>query len=179
MKKSHKLSFFTIKKVELPIQFCYNIRMQLLPFNENDYQTLYDFMKPLWLETYGPILPESQILFLLDKYFARDNLTSFRQRGYVYRKIDDVGVLVYLPRENDIYLDKLYLQPHARGKEYPKHIFNELIKTYKKPIMLNVNQANERAVRCYEKNGFTIIKKEKIDLGNGMYNVDFVMQLSI
>ena len=152
--------------------------MQLLPFNENDYQTLYDFMKPLWLETYGNILPESQILFLLDKYFSPENLPTFRERGYVYRKIDDVGVLVYLPRENDIYLDKLYIQPNARGKEYPKHIFNKLIKTYEKPITLNVNQANKRAIRCYEKNGFVVIKKEIIDLGNGMYNVDYVMQLS-
>lgn len=153
--------------------------MQLLPFNENDYQTLYDYMKPLWLETYGNILPESQILFLLNKYFDRENLYSFLQRGYVYRKIDDVGVLVYLPRENDIYLDKLYLQPLARGQEYPKLIFNELLQTYKKPITLNVNQANKRAIRCYEKNGFVVIRKEKIDLGNGMYNVDYVMQLSI
>ena len=45
--------------------------MLLKDFLEQDFDNLYDFMRPLWLETYGNILPVTQIEFLLDKYFAR------------------------------------------------------------------------------------------------------------
>lgn len=153
--------------------------MQLLEFTEKDYTSLYAFMQPIWLETYKNVLPESQIRFLLEKYFSPLGIKEFLSRGYVYRKIDDVGVLVYVEREKDVYIDKLYLLPKARGKGYATLVFSKLTTTLKKPLTLNVNQKNERAVKCYLKNGFTILHEEKIDLGNGMCNVDYVMQLSI
>ena len=151
--------------------------MQLLDFTEKDYTTLYDFMKPIWLETYAHILSNEQILFLLEKYFALSHIKEFLKSGYVYRKIDNIGVLVYVERETDVYIDKLYLLPCARGKGYPSFVFSTLKKERKKPLALKVNQVNERAFQCYLKNGFHILKEEKIDLGNGMYNVDYIMQL--
>ena len=149
--------------------------MTLFPFTEKDFLALYGFMKPLWLETYSPILPEKQILFLLDKYFSKDGLEKYRGLGYQYFRIDDVGVLVYVHRETDVYMDKLYLLPQARGKGYAAFAFAEMAKLGK-PITLNVNQANERALKCYRKNGFEVVEKIAIDLGNGMTNYDYVMQ---
>lgn len=151
--------------------------MKLTPFQESDYTSLYNFMKPIWEDTYRPILSQKQILFLLDKYFSKENIHKFRQSGYEYYKIDDVGVLVIVERETDIYVDKLYLLPSARGKGYPSFVFSQLLKR-KKPLTLNVNQANARAIACYQKNGFTVIKQEKIPLANGMVNIDYVMQLA-
>ena len=43
--------------------------MQLTPFTKRDFETLYNFMQPIWEETYGDILSKEQIFFLLDKYF--------------------------------------------------------------------------------------------------------------
>ena len=149
--------------------------MTLLPFTETDFDGLYAFMKPLWLETYSPILPEKQILFLLDKYFSKDGLKRYRGLGYQYFRLDDVGVLVYVERETDVYLDKLYLLPSAKGKGYAAFAFAEMSKLGK-PVTLNVNQANERAVKCYTKNGFSVVETIAIDLGNGMTNYDYVMQ---
>lgn len=149
--------------------------MTLVPFTNEDFDGLYEFMKPLWLETYSPILPEKQILFLLDKYFSKDGLERYRGLGYKYFRLDDVGVLVYAERETDVYMDKLYLLPQARGKGYAAFAFAEMAKLGK-PITLNVNQANERALKCYRKNGFEVVEKIAIDLGNGMTNYDYVMQ---
>ena len=149
--------------------------MELIAFSENDYLSLYAFMRPIWLDTYGGFLPEEQVLFLLDKYFAPHNLTKFRQKGYQYFKIDDVGVLVFVEREQDVYLDKLYLLPSARGKGYASFAFEQLLKL-KKDIVLNVNQNNERAVACYQKHGFCIDEIIDIPLGNGMINQDYVMR---
>ena len=151
--------------------------MELKDFTVADFDGLYEFMRPIWLETYGGFLPERQIEVLLEKYFSKDGIAHFRALGYEYKKIDDVGVLVICERETDVYLDKLYLVPSARGEGYPALVFAELLKRGK-PVLLNVNQNNARALNCYLKNGFTVDREEIIDLGNGMKNVDYVLRLS-
>ena len=148
--------------------------MKLIPFQDNDFASLYGFMQPIWLDTYS-FLPKEQVLLLLDKYFAPASLQAFQRKGYRYFKIDEVGVLVYVEKEDETYLDKLYLLPEARGKGYAEFVFNQLL-ALKKDIVLNVNQNNQRAVACYKKHGFTIDQVIDIDLGNGMINQDYIMR---
>ncbi len=147
----------------------------LLPFTTQDFDGLYGFMRPIWHEVYGKILPREQIDFLLDKYFSQQGLNAYRAQGYEYFRIDDVGVLVVQERDTELYLDKLYLLPTARGKGYPEQVFAELLKRGK-DILLNVNQGNERAVKCYQKNGFTLEKTVDIELGGGMVNQDYILR---
>lgn len=149
--------------------------MKLIPFEEDDFERIFSFMQPIWLETYESVLPKEQIEFLLEKYFSKSALQAFVKNGYRYFKIDEVGVLVYVEREKEVYLDKLYLLPSARGKGYAEFVFAQLL-NLEKDILLNVNRANARAVGCYLKNGFEIEKKEEILLGNGMINYDYVMR---
>lgn len=149
--------------------------MKLIPFTHQDYAALRGFMQPLWLETYGSFLPREQILFLLDKYFLPENISRFLKDGYRYFWIDDVGVLVYVEREKEVYIDKLYLLPAARGHGYAKFVFDQLLR-HKKDVTLNVNQSNTRAVACYKKNGFTVDETVAINLRNGMTNHDYVMR---
>ena len=151
----------------------YNFAMER--FTEQDYQSVYDFMLPLWKETYGGILPAKQIEFLVDKYFSAEGLTHYRALGYEYFKLGQDGVLVVCERETDVYIDKLYLLPSSRGKDIPEKVFAELAKRGKN-LTLNVNQGNERAVHCYRKNGFEVIETVDILLDNGMVNKDFVMR---
>ena len=147
----------------------------LTEFTQQDFDGLYDFMHPIWHETYGDILPSAQIDFLLDKYFSAKGLNAYRMQGYEYFRIDNAGVLVIQEREREIYLDKLYLLPAARGKGYPQKVFAELLKRGK-DILLNVNQGNQRAVKCYQKNGFIIDEVLDIKLGDGMVNQDYIMR---
>lgn len=152
--------------------------MLFTDFTEKDYETLYDFMRPIWLETYGDFLPAEQIEYLLQKYFSLQGLAHFRALGYKYQKIADAGVLVTVDRGEEIYLDKLYLSPSQRGHGYAKAVF-EALKEAGKDITLNVNQSNERAVRCYLKNGFVIERSTDILLENGMINRDYEMRLHV
>ena len=149
--------------------------MCVKPFTEKDYSSLYDFMKPLWLETYGEILPQKQILLLLDKYFSPNAITQFREKGYEYKRLGDGGVLIFVERENEVFMDKLYLQPHLRGKGYATLAFSEMEKRGK-DIVLAVNRKNLRALSAYKKNGFVIEKEGEVDLGNGMINYDYIMR---
>jgi len=151
--------------------------IRLLDFTTEDYEKLHDFMRPLWLATYGEILPPPQIEFLLEKYFSKAGLAHYRAQGYRYRKIGDNGVLVTVEKDGEIYIDKLYLLPSARGKGIPTEVFKELQKSGK-DLTLNVNRANERAVKCYLKNGFQIERETEILLDNGMVNCDYEMRLT-
>ena len=72
-------------------------------------------------------MPKKQIELLLDKYFSTSGIARYRSEGYEYFKVDDVGVLVICERATDVYLDKLYLLPSARGKGYASFVFDELL----------------------------------------------------
>ena len=152
--------------------------MKLDFFDEEDYESLESFMRPIWHDTYS-FLPKAQVEFLLKKYFSSAGISHFKNLGYKYLKITDtdkVGVVVYCERDGVTYLDKLYLLPDSRGHGYPEFVFCELLKLGR-DIVLNVNRSNERAVACYKKNGFVIEKEEAIDLSGGMINRDYVMRL--
>ena len=57
-------------------------------------------------------------------------------------------------------------------------MFKELLRLGK-DITLNVNQSNERACRCYLKNGFVIDEEQIIELEDGMINKDYRMRLKV
>lgn len=154
--------------------------MHLIAFTKEDFEAIKDFMTPIWHSTYTGIIPTEQIDFLLSKYFSREGLNHYRESGYLYFKLvdgDTKGVVVICEKDGATYLDKLYLSEDSRGKGYPAFVFGELLK-YGRDITLNVNQGNERALRCYFKNGFTIDSEELIDLGNGMINRDYNLRLT-
>ena len=138
---------------------------------------LYSYMKPIWLETYS-FLPVQQVELLLHKYFDYDKVLEFVKNGYEYYALNKDGVLVVQEQEVGLYVDKLYVLPSARGKNYPKRAFDFLSKRGKE-LYLNVNINNKRAVACYLKNGFKIEKKIDIDLGNGFINSDYIMRKEI
>ncbi len=147
----------------------------ITPFTKTDFDTLYDFMLPIWEKTYAGVIPQEQIEFLVNKYFKKENVDKFINEGYEYFKIYDKGVLIFVEREKDIFLDKLYLDESLRGKNIPPIVFDFLLKR-KKDITLNVNQGNKRAVNCYLKNGFEIEVTHDVELGNGMINKDYIMR---
>ena len=146
----------------------------LREFTNEDYATLYKFMRPLWLETYS-FLPLEQVEFLLNKYFSETGLRHYRELGYRYYKIE-TGVLVIHEKQGEIYIDKLYLPPSARGTGLPKKVFAELLQAGK-DLTLNVNKENQRAIRCYLKNGFKIERETEIPLNCGFINHDYEMRL--
>ena len=155
--------------------------MRLEEFTEQDFKALYDWMCPLWEKTYGEIISRQQIVFLLEQYFSPRGIAHYRQEGYRYFRVEDggtKGVVVFVDRGDETYLDKLYLLPEERGKGYAAFVFDEL-KKRGKDVTLNVNRSNARAVACYLKNGFQIEREEEIVLSDGMVNLDYRMRLPV
>ena len=94
--------------------------MTLRPLQEDEFGEVAPFVKPLWQETYGSLLPQRQVDYLFDYYFSPERIAAFRAQGYEYFFLTDgeerLGLVVLVERPDEVYLDKLYLTPAARGK---------------------------------------------------------------
>ncbi len=79
-------------------------------------------------------------------------------------------------------LEKLYVLPDVQKTGAGKKLL-ETVETVAKSmgaekLILNVNRKN-KAKTFYEKNGFTVISEEDIDIGNGYSMNDYVMSLTL
>ena len=153
-------------------------KIVLLNLTKEEYSGLYDIMRPIWLDTYS-FLPKEQIELLLDKYFSEKGIKFYLSQGYEYYSVNGMGLLVVKEQKDSLYVDKLYIQPDFRRQGLASAVLEYLIKTRKKPLMLNVNKSNLPAVECYLKNGFKIAREEIIELGNGLINFDYVMKKEV
>ncbi len=79
-------------------------------------------------------------------------------------------------------LHKLYVLPGRQGKGLGKAILEFILEDIRpqgaKALRLNVNRHN-KARQFYEKMGFSVIGEEDVDIGNGHFMNDYIMELPI
>ncbi len=145
-----------------------------------------DLAYAIWPFTYGDILSEAQLDFMLDSFYSTANLERQMDNGQVFELLlDDTNVLGFVAYELNcnetelLKLHKIYLLPETQGKGFGKFMIDEIVRIAKsnnqQGIYLNVNKYNT-AKFFYEKVGFTIVKEEVIDIGNGYVMDDYVME---
>lgn len=146
--------------------------------NQDDYKNIYDFMKPIWYNTYS-FLNTGQVDYLLDKYFNIDNLKVYVKKGLIYEDIilnnELIGYLGFYIYKDHLFLDKAYLKLEYQNKGLSKQIFSHL-KEYNLPIRLCVNQNNKQAISSYFKNGFIVIEEQVNVLEHGYINLDYILE---
>ncbi len=67
------------------------------------------------------------------------------------------------------------LQGLGLGKELMTSVIDQVKTAGAKKLLLNVYRLN-KAIAFYKKLGFDIIKEEDVDIGNGYFMNDYVMQ---
>jgi GNAT superfamily N-acetyltransferase len=88
-----------------------------------------------------------------------------------------------IPEQKHAYkLHKLYVLPSAHGKGLGKFLINEVVNKVRhaggKTLALNVNRAN-KAKDFYERAGFKIKETVDLEIGNGFFMNDYVMEITI
>ena len=82
-------------------------------------------------------------------------------------------------KENIFKLQKIYVLPNQQGKGIGKMLIDDIIEKIKQHgatvLLLNVNRSN-KAKQVYEHLGFKIISEEDIDIGEGYFMNDYVME---
>ena len=144
----------------------------------------------IWPDAYGSILSKDQLNYMLELIYSKDALTKQIESGYqfilVYENDIAVGFASYSPKitgnQAIFRLHKLYVLPNQQGKGTGKLLLNFIIEKIKEEgatiLELNVNRHN-KAFHFYTKLGFTISKEEDIDIGNGYFMNDYVMELKM
>jgi len=160
--------------------------MILRKAKEEDIDVIQYIANNTWHDTYGSILPLKQIEYMLDKMYNRGMLLSQLQEGHTFliasENQNDIGFTGFSLKDTEkkIYkLHKLYVLPSAHGKGLGKLLMNEVYNIAKNggavSLELNVNR-NNKAVDFYKHAGFQIRETVDLDIGDGFFMNDYVME---
>ncbi|MCH5598355.1 GNAT family N-acetyltransferase [Niabella ginsengisoli] len=139
----------------------------------------------IWPETYSSILSAQQIEYMLELFYSNNALTNdFNKTGYHFFIINidevDSGYAGVEAKDNYTWhLHKIYLSQKFHGKGLGK-VLIRYVENFAKEhgasfLTLNVNRYN-KSLHFYKACGYTILKEENIDIGNGFFMNDYVMK---
>jgi len=149
-----------------------------------DASLIRDMAYEIWPETYSQILSKDQLEYMLGLFYNEQKLRTEIEQGVefilVYEDVQPAGFAAFSKTEPEVYkLHKIYVLPSQQGKGTGRFIIDEVIKAIKQvgamALQLNVNR-NNNAKLFYEKLGFVVIREEDIDIGNGYFMNDYVME---
>ncbi len=156
---------------------------------EEDISIISDLAEQIWPQTYSSYISEVQLRFMLNKMYNKGELLDQLQNGHIFliasengKELGFAGFSI-IDAPNKIYkLHKLYVLPEMHGKGLGKLLINEVVnlavRKGGKTLQLNVNR-NNNAKDFYIKAGFNIKETVDLDIGNGFFMNDYVMELSI
>lgn len=158
----------------------------------------------IWPETYGSILPEEQLQYMMNLFYSPASLRKqmmedrhqfliaeqdeeaigFASWGVAVGSVAVGGVALgdVLPEPGVYKLHKLYVLPGQQGKGLGRallqYIFEAIRPEGARILRLNVNRYN-KARQFYERMGFAVIKEEDVAIGNGYFMNDYVMEITV
>ncbi len=158
------------------------------PASLNDRALIRSISERTWPSTYGHIISQAQIDFMLDWMYSESSLAAQFEKGHqffiAYTNGEAIGfcsVSNEAGPSNEFKLNKLYVLPSAQGSGAGKALLEKAIEVAKTAsagsLYLQVNKHNN-AYHFYIKNGFTKEAEFKFDIGNGFYMDDYVMRLT-
>lgn len=153
---------------------------------EEDIPTIISLAEATWPDTYGDYLTSEQIRYMLDKMYNKGELEGQFLKGYYFLIASsggqDVGFAGFSKMdetEATYKLHKLYVLPSAHGQGIGKVLINEVVNLVKRAggvkLALNVNR-NNNAKAFYERCGFKIKETVDLEIGNGFFMNDYVME---
>lgn len=176
----------------------------LRPATLSDRALIRSISERTWPSTYGHIISQEQIDFMLDWMYSDDSLATQMNTGCAFYIANlngaDIGFCSVSPDDEKVEeegksnnstektegvsahkLNKLYVLPSAQGTGAGKALLNQAIAVAKlagsSSIFLQVNKHNN-AYNFYLKQGFIKETEFKFDIGNGFYMDDYVMRLT-
>ena len=181
--------------------------IHITPASLTDRDFIRSVSERTWPSTYGHIISQEQINFMLDWMYSDASLEKQMHSGCAFYiasikkedgQLDAVGFCSVSPDdekeegENNSTekvagstahkLNKLYVLPSAQGTGAGKALLNKCIEVAKSAgsssVFLQVNKLNT-AYTFYLKHGFIKESEFKFDIGNGFFMDDYVMRLKI
>ncbi|MFZ6023376.1 MAG: GNAT family N-acetyltransferase [Bacteroidota bacterium] len=140
-----------------------------------------------WPEAYGNIVSEEQIRYMLEMMYNDTALLEQMQKGHqfyvaVYKDQPIGFASVSQEAEEGCKLNKLYILPDIQktgaGKALLQEVINYTRSKQQTRLFLQVNKEN-KARDFYTRMGFAIEKEYKLDIGNGFFMDDYIMEMHL
>jgi len=150
-------------------------------------KTIQEITYTIWPITYGKILSEEQLDYMLDLFYSDEALNNQldKKEQLFYMISEDettlgfIGIEHHYKNEPVTRIHKIYLLPETQGKGIGKKVIVEIqklaLENNSSSLSLNVNRFNS-ALSFYKKIGFEVIDEVNIDIGNGYLMEDYVME---
>ena len=141
----------------------------------------------VWPQTYRGLLSDEQVDYMLDMMYSETSLRKQIAEGsqfiIVYDDKVPVGFASYQRLTPDKYkLHKIYVLPSEQGKGIGRFVISYVLEEVKKEggnsLHLQVNR-NNKAKQFYERLGFNEIEQIKLDIGQGYFMNDYIMEKKI
>lgn len=154
---------------------------------ENQIETIEGLACEIWNEHFIPIIGKAQVDYMLEKFQSKKVITAQIENGFLYFLIknnnEPIGYIGVLPKENQLFLSKLYITSAERGKGYGRKaiefLVNLAIEKGLNKISLTVNRNNSATIKTYKKLGFEICGSIVQDIGNNFVMDDYKMEKDI
>ncbi|RVT76523.1 GNAT family N-acetyltransferase [Flavobacterium sufflavum] len=154
-----------------------------------DLKIITEIAHKTWPLTYGEILSQVQLEYMLNAFYSDEALRANMENGheFILAKEDDICLGFasfehHYKNENTTRIHKIYILPETQGKGIGKLLIDSVAQFAKEnnatTLLLNVNRFN-KALTFYQKQGFEIIEEIDIELEYGYLMEDYVMEKRI
>ena len=153
-------------------------------------QIIRDTALVVWPATFAEILSPEQISYMMKMMYSPEVMADELASGYNF-EIVKINCLpsgyfswsAYSEQPGTAKLHKLYLMHKFHGQGIGSAMLQQVEAEMKaagfSKIRLNVNKYNLRAKKAYDRNGFHIAEAVKIDICDGFFMDDFVMEKNL
>jgi GNAT superfamily N-acetyltransferase len=160
--------------------------IEIVPATAKDLTIIKNLAYKIWPATYGTILSEKQLAYMLDLFYdenaLKENIIDHHQFILIKEKNKAVGFADYeLHYKNELVtrIHKIYVLPETQGQGFGKKLMQfiekKAIAGLNIKLSLNVNRFN-KAKDFYENQGFKIAFEEDVELDFGYLMEDFRME---
>ena len=149
--------------------------------------SVYAVADAIWHQHYDPIIGEEQVDYMVEKFLSPDAVAEQINSGYEYflysYDYTFAGFAAILEKDDELFLSKLYVDEEFRGKGIGKYMFQKFVEICKmrnlKKIWLTCNRNNAGALAFYEHIGFSKVREEVTDIGEGYVMDDFILEYAL
>jgi ribosomal protein S18 acetylase RimI-like enzyme len=159
----------------------------------NDIPVIQQIAYHTWPSTYGGIIYEAQIKYMLDLMYSTESLIQQMAKGhqfYLFEKeqpaTSENEVLGFASVSNEsagvFKLNKLYIVPTAQktgaGKALLSAVKGYALQNGGKELILQVNKQNP-AIEFYKRQGLSILSENIFELEKGFVMDDYIMGIAL
>ena len=158
-----------------------------IEIDSNRFSDIREIAEKTWPVAYGHILSSEQLRYMLDLFYSLESMqeqAEIHQHRFLLALHANVAIgfasFSSIPNvHHQFRLHKLYVLPEHQGTGVGKRILDHIVgfinASHAVSLELNVNRYNN-AKQFYEKMGFQIVREENIDIGQGYFMNDYVME---